>query len=65
MATYSAGLRASEVAGLRPENIDSKKMLIKAENGKGGKQRYTQHKKDIHIDCPFFFILFALLTYKI
>jgi site-specific recombinase XerD len=41
MAAYSAGLRASEVAALRPENIDSKKMLIKVENGKGGKQRYT------------------------
>ena len=41
MTTYSAGLRASEVAALRPENIDNKRMLIKVENGKGGKQRYT------------------------
>ncbi len=41
MATYSAGLRASEVAALKPENIDSKRMLIKVEKGKGGKQRYT------------------------
>jgi site-specific recombinase XerD len=41
MATYSAGLRASEVADLKPDHIDSKGMLIKVERGKGGKQRYT------------------------
>jgi site-specific recombinase XerD len=41
MATYSAGLRASEVAELKPDHIDSKGMLIKVERGKGGKQRYT------------------------
>ena len=40
MTTYSAGLRASEVIALKPENIDSKRMLIKVK-GKGGKQRYT------------------------
>ena len=41
MTTYSAGLRAGEVAALKPENIDSKSMLINVEKGKGGKQRYT------------------------
>jgi site-specific recombinase XerD len=41
MTTYSAGLRAFEVAALKPDHIDSKSMLIKVENGKGGKQRYT------------------------
>ncbi|NIM99434.1 MAG: tyrosine-type recombinase/integrase [candidate division Zixibacteria bacterium] len=41
MTTYSAGLRAAEVAALKPEHIDSKRMLIKVEKGKGGKQRYT------------------------
>jgi integrase/recombinase XerD len=41
MTTYSAGLRASEVAMLKPKDIDSKRMLIKVVNGKGGKQRYT------------------------
>lgn len=40
MTTYSAGLRASETLALKPENIDSKRMLIKV-TGKGGKQRYT------------------------
>ncbi len=41
MATYSAGLRASEVAVLKVKDIDSKRMLIKVEDGKGGKDRYT------------------------
>jgi len=40
MTTYSAGLRASETINLKPENIDSKTMLIKVK-GKGGKDRYT------------------------
>ena len=41
MTTYSAGLRASEVRTLKPEHIDSKRMLIKVEDGKGKKDRYT------------------------
>ena len=41
MTTYSAGLRASEVIVLKPEHIDSERMLIKVENGKGRKERYT------------------------
>ena len=41
MTTYSAGLRAFEVAALKPDHIDSKTMLINVEKGKGGKQRYT------------------------
>jgi site-specific recombinase XerD len=41
MTTYSAGLRASELIALQPGHIESNKMLIKVENGKGGKHRYT------------------------
>lgn len=41
MTTYSAGLRASEMTALKPGHIESKKMLIKVQNGKGGKDRYT------------------------
>lgn len=41
MTTYAAGLRASEVKQLKPEHIDSERMLIKVENGKGRKDRYT------------------------
>ena len=41
MTTYSAGLRAGEVIRLKPEHIESKRMQIKVEDGKGGKDRYT------------------------
>jgi integrase len=41
MTTYSAGLRAGEVMRLKPDHIDSKRMLIKVVNGKGRKDRYT------------------------
>jgi integrase/recombinase XerD len=41
MTTYAAGLRASEVIALKPEHIDSERMLIKVESGKGRKDRYT------------------------
>jgi len=41
MTTYSAGLRISEVVVLKPEHIDRNRMLIKIENGKGTKERYS------------------------
>jgi integrase/recombinase XerD len=36
---YAAGLRASEVIGLRIADIDSGRMVIRIEHGKGGKDR--------------------------
>jgi len=36
---YAAGLRASEVVGLKFGNIDSGRMVIQVEHGKGGKER--------------------------
>ncbi len=38
---YAAGLRVSEVAHLKVASIDSKRMLIHIENGKGGRDRYA------------------------
>lgn len=38
---YSAGLRRSELLGLKIEDIDSKRMLIRINGGKGNKDRYT------------------------
>lgn len=38
---YAAGLRASEVVGLKVANIDSARMVIRVEHGKGGKDRYV------------------------
>ncbi len=41
MTAYSSGLRVSEVANLKIEDIDSKRMMIRVEQGKGKKDRYT------------------------
>ncbi len=38
---YAAGLRVSEVAALKVRDIDSDRMVIRIENGKGGKERYV------------------------
>jgi len=41
MTAYAGGLRVSEVANLKVTDIDSKRMLIRVEQGKGKKDRYT------------------------
>jgi integrase len=38
---YGAGLRAAEVVALKPADIDSKRMVIRVEQGKGRKDRYV------------------------
>ncbi|RWK76727.1 site-specific integrase [Mesorhizobium sp.] len=38
---YAAGLRVSEVCGLRANDIDSSRMVIHITRGKGGKARYA------------------------
>jgi site-specific recombinase XerD len=38
---YAAGLRASEAVGLRVGDVDSGRMVIRVEHGKGGKDRYV------------------------
>mgnify|MGYP001817866330 FL=1 len=38
---YGAGLRAMEVVKLKVSDIDSKRMLIRIEKGKGGKDRFA------------------------
>jgi len=41
MTAYSAGLRVSELVSLRQEHIDSSRMVIRVDQGKGKKDRYT------------------------
>ncbi len=40
-ACYAAGLRISEAISLRPADIDSERMVIRVEQGKGAKDRYV------------------------
>jgi integrase/recombinase XerD len=62
MTTYSAGLRASEVIALKPENIDSKRMLIKV-RGKGDKDRYTLLAKRLLPELRHYYNKFQPQTY--
>jgi integrase/recombinase XerD len=41
MTVYAAGLRVSEACHLRVRDIDSKRMSLRVEQGKRGKDRYT------------------------
>ncbi|MBU1183499.1 MAG: tyrosine-type recombinase/integrase [Proteobacteria bacterium] len=45
MTTYSAGLRVSEVVHLQVSDIDSQRMVIRVEQGKGCKDRYVPLSK--------------------
>ena len=41
MITYSSGLRVSETARLKMTDIDSKRMMVRIRQGKGGNDRYS------------------------
>lgn len=41
MTAYAAGLRVSEVVSLKVTDIDSNRMMIRVQQGKGRKDRYT------------------------
>ena len=63
MTTYSAGLRACEVTALKPKHIESKKMLIKVQKGKGGKSRYTLLAKRLLPELRDYYKKFRPQTY--
>jgi integrase/recombinase XerD len=47
MTAYAAGLRVSEVTSLRVGDIDSQRMLIRIEQGKGRKDRYVMLSQNL------------------
>jgi len=51
---YSAGLRVSELVSLKPEHIETKRNLIRVEQGKGNKDRYTLLSKKLIKDLRIY-----------
>jgi integrase/recombinase XerD len=47
MTAYAAGLRVSEVVSLRLSDIDSQRMVIRVEQGKGRKDRYVMLSQNL------------------
>ncbi len=41
MVAYGAGLRVSEVVALKVQDIDSQRMVLRVQHGKGGRDRYA------------------------
>jgi site-specific recombinase XerD len=55
MMLYSAGLRRSELINLRIGDIDSRRMLIRINQGKGNKDRYTLLSKQMLLELRIYY----------
>ncbi|MGB0888599.1 MAG: site-specific tyrosine recombinase/integron integrase [Vicingaceae bacterium] len=60
---YSSGLRRGELLNLKLTDIDSKRMVIKVINGKGGKDRLTILSKTVLEDLREYFKVWQPKTY--
>jgi integrase/recombinase XerD len=63
MTTYSAGLRVSEVAHLKITDIDSQRMQIRVEQGKGQKDRYTLLSKELLPELRDYYLQYKPTTW--
>ena len=60
---YSSGLRRNELLELKLEDINSKRMLIRVEQAKGNKDRYTVLNKSVLEDMRKYFKIYKPKTY--
>jgi len=63
MTTYAAGLRVSEVVGLKVADIDSSRMMIRIEQGKGRKDRYTILSKRLLEELRIYWRMYRPLSW--
>ena len=54
MTAYSAGVRVSELVNLKPANISSERMMIRVEQGKGQKDRYTILSNNLLVELRWY-----------
>ncbi|WP_418603504.1 site-specific tyrosine recombinase/integron integrase [Hwangdonia sp.] len=60
---YSSGLRRNELLNLKLNDVDSKRMVIRVEQAKGNKDRYTVLNKSVLVDLRTYFKLYKPKTY--
>jgi len=60
---YSAGLRRSELINLKLNDIDSKRMVIKINDSKGNKDRYTLLSNNLLTDLRNYYLEYKPKTY--
>lgn len=63
MTTYAAGLRLSEVCHLKVSNIDSVRMTIHVEQGKGAQDRYTPRSPRLLTELRRYWMLYRPRTW--
>jgi integrase/recombinase XerD len=52
---YSSGLRIGELLNLKPEDIDSKRMLVRVNQGKGNRDRLTILSEKVLLDLRVYY----------
>jgi site-specific recombinase XerD len=60
---YSSGLRRNELIHLKLKDIDSKRMVIRVEQAKGNKDRYTVLNKSVLDDMRTYFKIYKPKTF--
>jgi integrase/recombinase XerD len=55
MMVYGSGLRVSEIVMLKPHHIESDRMLVRLEQSKGQKDRYTPLAKKALEELRFYY----------
>ena len=63
MMLYSTGMRLSEIARLKIEDIDSKQMRIKVVGGKGEKDRYTILSEQVLLELRAYYLICRPVKY--
>ncbi len=63
ITAYSAGLRINEVRMLKPKDIDSDRMQILADNGKGNKARLTLLSPNVLIQLRDYYKMYRPIKY--